>query len=332
MAVGLIPVLLAGCGGGSEGATTAAARSQPPGKLRHLNLTLDGWEGPQAAGIVMAEKLGYFAEVGLDVAILSPISPVRPVRYVVDGTDDLGVSHEPQVVMAKERGAPIVIIGSLISQPTAALIWAKESNIKDIADLKGKSIAVTGLPFQESFLKSVLAQGGLTLDDVKVKSVGIGLVANLVGGQVDAIFGGSPNMEVIELESAGVEPVVNPVKDFGVPAYDELVVIARSRQVSKEPQLIRNFMSALARGTAAAVEDPEEVVSTLEKAVEANPATSPSALRGQVQATNPLLSEDAYVDPAEARRLIDWMYEEKMIQHKVPVSELLTNDYLTQQP
>ena len=325
--LGLIAVLLAGCGGGSETETTAEARPQPPGKLKHLYLTLDGWEGPQSAGIVMAKERGYFAEAGLEVGVLSPASPDRPVEYVVDGTDDLGVSREPQVVMAKEKGAPIVIVGSVIPQPTTAMIWTKESKISDLADLKGKTIAVPGLPFQSKLLGNLLAKAGLTLGDVTIKDVGYELVPALISGRADAIFGGSWNLEGIELESRGVDPVVTRVQDLGVPAYDELVVIARTSEVSEEPQVIRDFMSALARGTAAAVEDPEEVVSILEGAVESNSATSPKALRAQVQATNPLFSEDAYVDPVQARDLVDWMYEEGMIQHKVPVKTLLTNAY-----
>jgi putative hydroxymethylpyrimidine transport system substrate-binding protein len=275
----------------------------------------------------MAGRNGYFADVGLEIALLSPAEPVRPIEYVLDGTDDLGISHEPQVVLAKEKGAPIVIVGSLIPQPTAALIWTKKSGIKDIADLKGKTIAFPGLPFQKDLLQSILARGGLRLDDVTIKNVKYNLVPALISGRADAIFGGSANLEGVELESRGVQPVITPVQDLGVPAYDELVVIARSDRVAEEPQLIRDFRSAVARGTVAAVKDPEAVVDTLEEASEVHLPPSRKALEAQVDETSPLLSKSGYVSPAQASHLIDWMYEEGMIRHKVPVSSLLTNDF-----
>ena len=114
---------------------------------------------------------------------------------VVNGSDDLGVAHGAQVTIAQEKGVPIVVVGSLVPEPTAALIWSKESDIGGIADLKGKTIAIPGLSFQRDFLETILARGGLTLDDVKVKSVGNELVPALASGKADAIFGGSGNQE-----------------------------------------------------------------------------------------------------------------------------------------
>jgi len=326
----LLALLVLGCGGGSEAATTAVSSEAPkehrplsPKHPRHIYVTLDGWQGPENAGMLMAQERGYFTHAGLETSIWSPAKPERPVGYVDIGTDDLGISHEPEVVLAQEKGAKIVIVGSLISQPTAALIWAKKSGISDVADLKGKTIAYPGLPFQERFLEKVLATGGLTLSDVTIEDVGYELVQALVSGQADAIFGGSGNMEAIELESQGVQPVVTPVQDFGIPAYDELVVIARTDEVSEEPEMVRAFMSAVTRGNAAAVEDPKAVFGILGFNADANPETSPKALRAQIQATNPLLSEDGRVDPEQAQSLVDWMHEEGMIEEEVPVETLL---------
>jgi putative hydroxymethylpyrimidine transport system substrate-binding protein len=323
-AVGVVFFIGCGAHGGAETAETPA---EHPHRTREVNLTLDGWEGPDAMGILMAEKRGYFAGVGLEVAILVPATPNRPVQYVIDGTDDIGISHLPQVVLAKEKGAPIIAVASLVSQPTAAMIWLKKSHIQSIADLKGKTIAIPGLPFQRSFLQSVLARGGLTLSDVKVKSVGYKLVPELASGRADASFGGSWNLEGVRLESRGLEPVITRAQDLGIPSYDELVVIARTDRVAEDPQLIRDFTSAAARGTAAAIEDPIGIAEAIDEAAESNPESSQRVTEAEVEATTSLLSGSGPMDPDQARNLVDWMYEEGMIQRKPPVSELLTNDY-----
>lgn len=327
----LAAALLAGCGGGRE-AETAETHSVASKQPRKLSVVLDGWEGPQAAGILMAKEKGYFAEAGLEVAIVVPPSPNRTVEYVLDGTGDLGVVQEPQDVLAMARVAPgnqlpVVIIDSVISQPTAAMIWSKKSRIRGIPDLKGKTIAYSGLPFQRKLLENLLAQEGLAPGDVTIKDVGYKLVPALVSGQADAIFGGSKNIEAPELESQGVQPVVTGARSLGVPAYDELVVIARSHPLLREGQVFQNFTSALARGTAAAVEEPERVVSALERAAKANPSTSPKALRAQVKATLPLLSKNGYVNQDRIERLVNWMHEEGMVHSKVGVATLSTNYY-----
>jgi putative hydroxymethylpyrimidine transport system substrate-binding protein len=318
LAMGLAAFLafsIVGCGGGDE--------TEAPKLLRSVSVTLDGYRGPQAAGILLASTRGYFVEAGLHVAILHPGAPYFSIHYVVSGADDFGVTHEPQAVLAKEKGEPIVIVGSLIPQPTAAMIWLKKSRINGIADLRGKTIAIPGYSFQKEFLKSVLAKRGLRLSDVTVKNLGYEAVSALAAGRVDAIFGGTWNLEGAELEARGLDPVITRVEELGVPPYDELVVVARGDRVAKDPQLVRDFMAAVTRGTAAAVEDPEEVVKAVKGFHESNPETSPASLRAQVKATVPLLSRDGHVSSSQARGLVDWMYEEGMIKRKVPVSVLL---------
>ncbi|HSC21207.1 MAG TPA: ABC transporter substrate-binding protein, partial [Solirubrobacterales bacterium] len=116
------------------------------------------------------------------------------------------------------------------------------------------------------------------------------------------------------------------------PAYEELVVIARTDRVAEEPQLIRDFTSAVARGTAAAIEDPKEAVEVIEKSVESNPESSRKDTQAEIEATLPLLSETGSMSSDQASHLVSWMHEQGMIQRKIPVSELFTNEYLAQQP
>jgi len=338
----LLPVLLAavtlaGCGGqGSSESSTETARTGAQDQSSHtfhrLNVTADGWKGAGTVGPITAEMRGYFADVFLAAELLSPASPNSSLRYVVEEVDDLGVTQEPQLVMAKAKGAPVIAIGSLVSKPTAAMIWLKKSQISGIGDLKGKTIAYPGLPFQRGFLQRILARAGLTLGDVKIKAVGYHLVSALVDGRADAIFGGSWNQEGVELELEGLEPVVTRVQDLGVPAYDELMVIARTDRISEDPQLIKAFMSAASRGTATALKNPALAIESLGESEEVNPALSPELAKAEVHATLPLLSKGSYMDPDQARRLIDWMYEQGLIEKKPPVSKVLTNRYLQQGP
>ncbi len=274
----------------------------------------------------MATERGDFADSGLKVNPIVAVGPLALTSYVVEGIDDIGVLHEPEVLLAKEAGAPIVILGSLISRPTAAMIWLQKSKIGGIGDLKGKTIGIPGFPFQEKFVGKVLAHGGLTLGDVKVKSVGDELVPELVGGGVDAIFG-QWNLQGAELEARGLKPVITHVKNVGIPAYDEMVLVARADCVSERPQVYRRFMSALARGTAAAVKDPAGVAHVVRAGDESNSETGRKAMRLQIAATLPLLSS-ARLSPARARGLINWMHEEGMIQRKVPVAKLFASAYL----
>lgn len=315
---------LLGCGHGEE---TSDAQQPAGGKeLRHLDITLNGPEGPENVGILMARDLGYFADVGIEVGLYRPGRPNRPLPYLVQRLIDLSVSHEPQVALAKAEGLPVIAVGSLVAQPTASLIWLPKSGIRGVRDLEGKVIAYPGIPFQKKILESVLRNSGLDPADVTVKAVGYDSVPSLVNGRVDAIFGGSANVEGSYLESRGFHPVIVPA-GRPIPAYDELVVAARTDWARENRQVIHDFLSALDRGTAAAIADPEAAALASRSGEEADPALDVEAAEKEVEATLPLLSRDAYMDPRQGSRLIAWMYRQGLISRRLPVSALLTNSF-----
>jgi len=284
-------------------------------------VTLDGEPGAENVGFLMAEQRGYFADAGLTVGVAGPWTPKRPVRYVATGVDTIGITQQPQLVLAREEGVPIVSVGSVIRQPTAALIWLRGSGIRDLADLKGKTVAIPGVPFQEDFLAAVLARAGLTLEDVDVKPVSYKAVAALRHGRADAIFG-SWNIEGKALEAQGAEPVIKRVQGLGLPDYEELVVIARKECVRKHPGMIRRFMAAVARGTKAAREDREAAVNRIAEYHGFDREFSKQTLRAQLDVTLPLLATHARMDRARARRLTAWMHEEGMIDREPPFKDL----------
>ena len=208
------------------------------------------------------------------------------------------------------------------------MIWLGRSRIGSVADLKGKTIAIPGIPFQEGFLAAALRRSGLSLRDVKVEKVGYGLVPTLLSGKADAIFPGSANVEGAELEVRGARPVIVRSGALGLPDYEELVVIASSKLVSEEPQLVHDFMAAVTEGAAAAETNPKAAVKAVATARERNPETSPAAVRSQVMATLPLLSRDGHMDPDRVQSLVEWMAAQGLIDGEPTAESLLSNDYL----
>lgn len=326
--VALIAVLpLIGCGGSNDRkaviTTRDAAYSQAhPKKLR---VTLESEESAQNVGILMADQRGYFADLGLDVWVGSPLEPSRPAAYVAKEIDDLGVVPLPQVVVGREKGMPIVAVGSVVSRPTLAMIWLKGSGIEGIANLEGRTIAIPGAPFQAGFLEAVLARAGLTLDDVKLKRVAYDLVPALVGGEADAIFGGPANIVGPEIQALGDKPVVTPAGDLGIPDYEELVLVARTKMVADEPALIDDFLGAVERGTATAVAHPELALKVIRKALESVPPPDRKMMEAQIETTLPLLAKSREISPGRTQRLLDWMNANHLTERSWTAEELIDN-------
>lgn len=338
----LVALLLAGCGGGgdekagTDGGVTQAAntetekqlpgpqgRGPDSGPTQTVYVAMDGWDSAETVSLLEGERRGFFEKNRLFVVTLSPVSPKLTIPDVVKGQDAIGIGHGPEAVAAMDRGAPIVIVGSVVQKPTAAFIWDRGSGIKGISDLKGKTIAIPGLSFQEEFLEKALEDEGLEMTDVKLIRVDNDLAPALLGGRADAIFGGSANVEGIDLESKGVKPVVTPVSALGFPDFEELVLVARRDVAEENPELIEGFVEATAHGAREAAAKPKQAAAGLIASGESNPETEPAAKRRQVAATVGKLSEGGNVDPGRLQGLIDWMHENGMIDEDFPAEELL---------
>lgn len=315
-------LLLAGCGGSGDSESDKYLKYQTaPYEIIYMGL--DGEPAPQNVGFPLGERLGFFRDVGIQARISSPNDPARVTRDVSQGVSRASIAHEPEVVLAQDEGLPIVIFGSLVAEPTLAMIWLPESGIERIADLKGKTIAYPGLGFQRDFLEYVLKGAGLTLADVKLQRVDSDLADALASGRADAIFGGSGNEEGAVLETRGLEPVINEAADLGAPDYDELVLIARRDNYVKEPELFERILDAAVRGNRAAPDNPE--VATQAVVDQSLGALSPRPMRAGIDATAPLLSQTGEVDEAQLEELIDWMHVQGMIDREIPASDLLAN-------
>jgi putative hydroxymethylpyrimidine transport system substrate-binding protein len=322
LAVLAIALLLAACGEKSE---------EVSAERQGFGLTLDFYPNPDHAGIYMAQKLGYFEEAGLDVSIAAPSDPAAPIKQVAAGRTDLAISYEPEVALAREQGLDVVAIGALVSRPLTSLIWLKESGLKGVGGLKGKTVATAGIPYQDAFLKTILARVHLTTDDVKAVNVGFGLLPALVGGSAQAMLGGYSNVEGVDLRERGKAPVVTPVDQLGVPTYDELVFVANREKLEEDPDAFRLFLAALQRGTEAAAENPGEATTAI---TEANPDLEPKLAAAEVKATLPLLNARVgnqpygYMDPDEWEAFAGWMRDNGLIDSLPKPDELLDNGYL----
>jgi putative hydroxymethylpyrimidine transport system substrate-binding protein len=322
LAVLIVALVLAACGEKSEGGDS---------ERQAFNLTLDFYPNADHAGIYMAEKLGYFEEAGLDVSIDTPTDPAAPMKLVAAGRTDLAISYEPEVALARQQGLDVVAVASLVNQPLTSVIWLKKSGIKGIGDLKGKTIATAGIPYQDKFLETILARVDLTPDDVKVVNVGFGLLPAVVSGSADAMLGGFRNVEGVDLRLRGLAPTVLPVDQLGVPTYDELVLVANRQSLEEDPDKFRLFIAALERGTEVAVEKPGAATDAI---TAANPDLEPKLTAAEVEATLPLLGARVsgrpygYMDPKEWEAFAGWMRDNGLLASLPQPSELLDNSYL----
>lgn len=320
--VAVVALTLAGCGEKSE---------PESGVAEELDLALDFYPNPDHAGIYTAQARGYFTDAGLDLSIETPTDPAAPIKQVAAGRTDLAISYEPEVVLAREQGLDVVAVAALVDRPLTSLIWLGDSPINGIADLRGRTVVTAGIPYQDAYLETILSRVDLSPEDVDSVDVGLGLLPAILGGRAEAMLGGFRNIEGVELRLRGENPVVTPVDQLGIPSYDELVLVAQGERLEEDPEAIRLFIAALARGTALAQAEPEAAARAV---LDANRNLDPTVTAAEVEATLPLLNTAegnrpfGYMDPARWREFIGWMRDNELIRSLPAPAEALNNDYL----
>ena len=318
-----------GCGEKSE--STTPANPQP------FTLALDWYVNPDHAGIYEAIDDGDFREAGLDVQPQTPSDPSAPIREVAAGRVDLAISYEPDVLLAHDQGLPVKAVAALVPTPLTSLIWLKDSGIKRVTDLRGKTIETAGIPYQQAYLNTILERAGMTTSDLKTVDVQQNLLPNILSGKAQAMLGGFLNVEGVQLQLQGKGPTVIPVNKLGIPTYNELVLVANSDSLDDKSEDIRLFLEALERGTKGAVADPSSATKAI---LDAGKGLDPKITAAEIRKTLPLLFPSdtkhpyGYMDPAQWQKFAQFFADHGEINALPPIGDVLTNDLLpgTQQP
>ncbi len=239
--------------------STASAQAPTP-----LKFQLDWrFEGPAALFLTPAAK-GYFKDAKLDVTVDAGNGSGGAVTRVASGTYDMGFADLAALMEfhANNPDAPNkpVAVMMVYNNTPASVMALKKSGIKSPADLNGKKL---GAPVFDA---------GRRAFPIFAKANNVGNVAwtsmdpplretMLARGDVDAITGFTFT-SLLNLEARGVKAedvVILPYAENGVKLYGN-VVIANPKLVRENPQAIKAFLTAFARGAKEVMANPEAAI------------------------------------------------------------------------
>ena len=324
----LAALTLTACGEKKDTLTPTAAQTQP------LNLMLDWLPNADHVGLYAALADGDFGKAGLAVHVHVPTDPATPLELLAAGKVDAAISYEPQLLLARDAGEPLVAIAAIVQRPLTSIVSLHSKHITTPQDLRGKKIGDAGIPYQQAYLKTILAHANVPAQSVKEVNVGANLVPAMLSGRVDATLGAYWNYEAIQLRQAGKRPNVIHVEDAGVPTYDELVVVVRENEIANQNGELRRFVQALGRGYQAVRADPQAGVDAL---VRANPSLTTKLQLASVTATLPSFFPAAanlpwgWQDQKRWNAFGEWMLHQHLIKNAATITDASTNELLAGQ-
>jgi putative hydroxymethylpyrimidine transport system substrate-binding protein len=328
-AAAALMIVLAGCGEKKN------ALSSPSSDRQSLSLMLDWFPNADHVGIYEALANGDFAQAGLDVHVQVPSDPSLPLKLVAAGKIDAAISYEPEVMLARNQGLPVVSIAALVQKPLTSIVSLGSKHIKTVQQLRGKRVGDAGIPYQHAYLSTILAHAGIPASSVKEINVGSNLVPAMISGRVDATLGAYWNYEAIQLAQMGKHPNVIRMDQVGVPTYDELVLVVNENFIAKSAGTdeMRRFVHALARGYEAVRSDPSAAVANL---VHASSGLSQKLQLASVEATLPDYFPSGnepwgWQNQSQWNAYGEWMMKQHLVSDPNAIVAASTNELLAGQ-
>ena len=329
LAAALAALLLALTGCGEKRDTITAGDA-----TRSLTLMLDYLPNPDHVGLYMALADGAFARAGLDVKVQTPSDPAAPLKLVAAGKADLAISYEPELLIARDKGAQLVSVGAIAQVPLTSLMSLKRG-VDGPRDLRGGRVGTAGIPYQSAYLQTILQQAGVPVNSVKETNVGFNLVPAMLSKRVVGTLGAFWNVEGVQLRRAGRRPHIVRMEQVGVPTYNELILVARKDTLAERGDDVRAFVQALARGYESARALPRLATHAL---VSAAPDLDRDFALASVKATLPaFFPEDdskpfGWQDPKAWSAYGRWMFEHELLGVEPNAGGApLTNEFLAGQ-
>ena len=195
----------------------------------------------QFAGYYAALENGYYAEAGLDVAIVHPTSSNNSMDMIKDGTSDIITSELIQAMITTDDDLKLVNLLQTTQHSTLVLI-SRTKNVRDFADLAGCRIGTWKVGFSE-IPHMIDEEQHLDIEWVKL----INSLNLYIAGAIDATLAKSYN-ELILFSMSGITP--GSVLYFSEHGYDfpEDGLYVSEAFYKKNPEKCRLFAEASKKG------------------------------------------------------------------------------------
>jgi NitT/TauT family transport system substrate-binding protein len=306
-----------------------ALPSITPDRLTPIQLAMGYIPSVQFAPFYVAQERGYFKDAGLDVKF----------RYGFEsdllklvGTNQLPfmIGSGEEVILGRSQGLPVRYVMRWYRKFPVVLFSKAEKGIKSPLDLAGKRVGLPGL-FGASYVgwEAMVFASGLDPAKVNLESIGFTQASAVSTDKVDAALDYVVNGPV-QLQQAGEEVTVLPVYDYiDLPSNG---IITNEQTIKEKPELVRALVTAVKRGLADTLADPDAAFAISLAAVPEAGGQQAAVSRAVFDASLKLWQAEAgqlgRSDPASWEKAAGFMKQMGLIQSAVNPSDLYSNDFV----
>jgi NitT/TauT family transport system substrate-binding protein len=267
----------------------------------------------------VAEQAGFYEEQGLDVSIKDLGGGSENVAAVVSGSADVALTAYSSIVTAREEGAAVVAIDSLMNQYASNVVISQEAadaaGVDESSSPEEKIRALEGLKLgitspgsgTDQLFRYLFAQEGMDAgEDAELLSIGTGssMIAAFNTGQIDGFSLSSPTSDQAEADGGVMLFDLSGGEYEPLDPFLYIVAVANSRTLGDDARVLTCFSRAIAQALELIEQDPEAAKEAARPAFsEIDEALYDEAFERNLAAypANPVIQED------EAQKVVDFV-------------------------
>ncbi|WP_430906088.1 ABC transporter substrate-binding protein [Maribacter sp. 2-571] len=235
--------------------------------MKALSIALDWTPNTNHSGFFVAQQQGFYAEVGLQVDIVSPQMDnysTTPAKKLELGQVDFALCPFESVLSYRVKEAPFdaVAIATLFQEDLSAIVTLSESGLERPKDLDGRSYASYKARYEDAIVAAMVKNDG-GKGELKLEYRDkLGIWETLLTKKADAtwVF---MNWEGIQAQNRGIALNAFLLSDFGIPYGYSPIIMAGKSAAAASTKEYRLFLEATRRGYLYAAEHPKETVALL---------------------------------------------------------------------
>lgn len=226
--------------------------------MTKLRVALEWFLNPDHVPFLVAAREGGFAEHGLEIELVEPKEHVDAVAALKAGAVDVAITEPIHLVQDAAEGHEIVGFARFL-HTNGGVMYLRSSGIARPADLAGRRVQYPGAPGPGglAIVRTMIeADGGEAGELVPVNN-GFFHTDALADGKADAATLAFFNFEVVEARHRGLDADFFALKDWGVPDFCQLILVALPETLTAREDDLRGLLAGLRRGIDATKQDPE---------------------------------------------------------------------------
>jgi len=282
----------------------------------------------QYSGYFAGIEKAYYADAGLDMTFNSGGPNIDPVANVAAGQSAFGDRPFGGIVLAREKGMPIKLIGTVFQRNPFAIFSMPDKPIRAIQDLPGKTISVTASV--RPLLANMFASKGIDPKSVNMIPAGPDPSA-LINKQTDGYVGYETNQGVM-LKIQGYPIIILGLHDLGLPETSGNIYAREDFLAANKPVAVA-FLRAAAKGWKWTIDNPEAMTKLMVEKYGVS-GLDPKAVLAEIQASGPFITGGIAerqgllsVDMALADSLLETYRKAGLIKSDMKATDLCDPQY-----